>query len=371
MNSKPLNLVPKINVNVKVNKVMEDDEIVDNYNISDCDQFNVLMIGDSRSGKSTFINLLKDINYVTEYVLLAETPEPRTHNLLVEFKGRKMNISIIDTPGLNEIGDTSRSNETINHMISSFVKKDVTKLHLILIAINSMDNNKIKSLEEIIRLLGNHLSNNMVLLVTHFEGKNYQEEEGWKKQFNEQKAFQFVKKACKGGVLFTGAISKTNFSDARSRDNFIVSQKVRIIKFLNLLSSVEPGQLSNQIHSKTQSKFQVQESFLNNYNSFKMLCPEIKSMSDQIINVRTKLRNMTIPEEYSDQVKSIFEQADVVGTEELTLPKFDQNIESTVIEYEKLRVKMECELSKAQLLNDQLSNILNDINRMIGMIEFT
>jgi len=369
MNVKPLNLVPRIQA---INKQPDEPiEVVENYKISDCDQYNVLMIGDSRSGKSTFINLLKDINYVTEYVLLAETPIPKTHNLLVEFRDKKMNINIIDTPGLNEMGDTSRSNETINHMISSFVKGDVTKLHLILIAINIMDSNKIKSLEEIIKLLGSHLSRNMVLLVTHFEGKNNQEEENWKLQFNEQKAFQFVKTACKGGILFTGAISKSNHADPRSRDLFIISQKLRIVKFLNLLSSTQPGQLSNQIHSKTQSKFQIQESFLNNYKSFKMLCPEIKSLSDNIISSRTKLRQMEIPLELKSQAEEIFEQANVIGTDVVKLPNFDVQIEASVIQYEKLREKMENDLKEAQVLNDQLSNILNDINRLIGMIEFS
>jgi predicted GTPase len=368
MNINPLNLVPRLQPS---NKQQNDvAEVIENYKISDCEQYNVLMIGDSRSGKSTFINLLKDINYVTEYVLLAETPIPKTHNLLVEFRDKKMNINLIDTPGLNEMGDTSRSNETINHMISSFVKGDVTKLHLILIAINVMDSNKIKSLEEIIRLLGSHLTKNMVLLVTHFEGKNYQEEDNWKKQFNEQKAFQFIKTACKGGVIFTGAISKTNYADAKHRDSFIISQKVRIIKFLNLLSSTEPGQLSKQIHSKAQSKFHVQESFLSNYQSFKMLCPEVKSLSDQIVLSRTKLRQMEIPEEYKSQVDDIFKQADIVGTNDVRLPKFDVGMEASVNQYEKLRSEMERELREAQILNDQLSNILNDINRMIGMIEF-
>jgi small GTP-binding protein len=369
---KPLNLVPKLK-KVQKNEEKAAMELSEDtqYDVTDCKPYNILMIGDSRSGKSTFINLLKNINHVSKKVLFSETSVCKTHNVWIKYKNNNMSINIIDTPGVNEVGDTSRTNETINHMITSFVKQDVTKIHLVLITINILDSDKVKSITEIIKLLGAKLSKNMVLLVTHSEGRDSEEEQKWIEQFNKTKAFSFIKTACKAGFLFTGAIDEVVYKDVKMRDKFIILQKNRIAKFLNLLLSVEPEVLGNEVHKKAESKFQVRESVVNNHSSLKQLIPEVKSLCEQIVIARGKLNNLLIPIDHQNEVDSIIDEASQIGTNDIILPKIDENMKRMMEEQETLSVVVENELKKAREFNDQFTNILNELNRLINIIEFS
>ena len=100
---------------------------------------NMIIIGDSRSGKSTFINYFKNINYIPEQQIFRGTVDPISETLFVEFGNEHFSLTIIDTPGFSELSATTcRDDRALQDLITTFVKKDITKIDLVLVAINEI-----------------------------------------------------------------------------------------------------------------------------------------------------------------------------------------------------------------------------------------
>jgi len=88
----------------------------------------VLMVGKTRSGKTTAVNTLKGVeNIAKPMTLFSETTNVHFRSFALQSKEHQdFTISIIDTPGLFELkkqGDIARSDEEILSMIADCLKK--------------------------------------------------------------------------------------------------------------------------------------------------------------------------------------------------------------------------------------------------------
>jgi len=190
--------------------------------------YNILLIGDSRSGKSTFLELIKNNDYVVETEIFRKTRDPISDTLFLKYDNEYIHINFIDTPGFNEVGGSSRTNKELEELITNFIRKDVTKLNMVLITINGssgINQLQLDSITNTIKYLGKQLTNNMILLTTHFDLKDELEEKDWINKFQQDENVEFLRMIIKNKHLFTGAIDKIVQKNTQQRDLFLLLQK--------------------------------------------------------------------------------------------------------------------------------------------------
>jgi len=151
-----------------------------------CLSYNVVLVGDSRVGKSTFIehlqqNVVESDNQPYRGTVL---PEIKTLYLFDEDKvmeNQHIVINILDTPGLDEkpIDGVGRPNEQLRDIISGHIKENFSSLDLILITIQNkgITENVMKSIYNIKEYFGNKYLCSMCLLITHCDYFNEQQEQ--------------------------------------------------------------------------------------------------------------------------------------------------------------------------------------------------
>jgi len=316
-------------------------------NVYKSTNYNILIIGDSRSGKTTFIEYLKNINYIVKSEVFRGTIEPCSDTLFLKYGSENMHINFIDTPGFNEMSDTSsRTNTSLKALITSFVKKDITKLNMILIAINGVSGmtfNQVESVTNTIRFLGRDLVDNVVVLVTHFDLKDYNSEEQWKQTFKQNQNVRFISMIVKDRYLFTGAIDEAIQRNVMMRDQFIRLQQKRLHRFIDLMITLHPNLLSTETDKFAKSMFTVSESIIKDYYQIKDLSPLVVETNKLVINKRVYLSeliqnklNNGIKEENLQEYIQIVEQSSQIGTNNFVIPDFDANLEQDIKNYMKI-----------------------------------
>jgi len=250
---------------------------------------NILMMGSSRSGKTTFIKYVKKLNHVTNPELYRGTVNPESEAITIRLNGEFITLNFMDNPGFDEVGkDSSRSNEVILESILSHVKGDVTKIHLILIAVNASTGLNSKVLDCIrffVMMFGRDFKNNMCLLMTGYESYGDDQEKKFMNEFSTNPALKLLYKSCGAGVLFTGALSETQRSD----DKLVSRQKARIGKFMDKIISISPGSLKSDKLIDTTSSFTSQESTLDMYKRVEELMKNIRLERSKVAELRVSL----------------------------------------------------------------------------------
>jgi GTP-binding protein EngB required for normal cell division len=266
----------------------ENKEVI-NFDVFDVSMSNVILIGDSRSGKSTFINLIKNINYIPTLSVYRGTINPESYNILLKISGMFHHLNLIDTPGLYEESENKRSNFGIEDMISTFVKKDITKIHMILLAVNGqsgLNSQQTKSIMEILRFLGRDLCRNVGILITHCENFDDDMENNWITQFKKNSNTQLISRICKKGFFFTGAILQFTWNDVALRDKFIINQRNRTLKFLTSLKSSTPELLRSESIDNLTTVFKHSESTISYAGKSKRLYKDVSELKNKVMNMR-------------------------------------------------------------------------------------
>jgi len=351
----------------------------ENFEVFNCDNYYVLIIGDSRSGKSTFVSLIDNINYVTENEIFRGTIIPATKNLFIKYNGKNYCVNIIDTPGFQEVStDNNRSDDNLQDLITNFVKRDITKIHLVLIAVNAssgLNRYQIDSIKTTIKFLGKDLIKNTCVLVTHFDLKDESEENRWVEKFTSNRNVEFITRTSRKGFLFTGALDESMRRDVKIRDKFILLQQRRIKKFFNLLFESEPEPLSKTTIDKTKSLFMVSESVLRNYNRLKRLLPMLKETETKITYLRANLNELLektdgIPDDLKSRANEVVEKASKIGTPDYNILTDDRNLEIEIKKYDDIENNIMNQYNLAMKNNDELMEILNDLSTTVDMIEY-
>jgi len=112
------------------------------YSLEETKTRNVLIVGRTRSGKSTAVGVLKDPCYEPkEMSIFSGTVEPKFQSFALDDKTTscKYTVNVIDTPGLKEvkqIGIEARSDQVIMNTINYCLKNEITKINTLLIFIS-------------------------------------------------------------------------------------------------------------------------------------------------------------------------------------------------------------------------------------------
>jgi GTP-binding protein EngB required for normal cell division len=247
------------------------DEIPETISVSRTQIYNVILIGESRAGKTQFIRSVEDIMSKAGRVFYAGTKNPQTEKLILKISNEYITINFIDTPGINElaINGFKRTNRELQDMIAKFVKEDVTMVNMIIVVWNGQDQftaRQIEALVEMVLVVGKGMNANSAVMVTHYERMNEKDEDDWFKSFTSHPYTKTLAYATQLGVFFTGAIDESfKSSDVVETDKFKINQMRRIKKFLNTLVSVPPKPLRIQIGEEVKGVFDLDESLQADY----------------------------------------------------------------------------------------------------------
>jgi GTP-binding protein EngB required for normal cell division len=178
---------------------------------------NILIIGRTRTGKSTIKSLLVDpTNVPDEMRLASDTREPQFQAFHLEEGNIVLNI--IDTPGLFQIGfkkEDIRDNDVILRTIGMCVNMEITKFHVICFCISLVDDfnsTDIQALNLLIDYFGIAASPNSCLILTHCECKNEEQRQMLKRKLMEDVYFKSILPFFKLGVYFSGSINRGDYN---------------------------------------------------------------------------------------------------------------------------------------------------------------
>lgn len=316
--------------------------------VHDLEIHNILLLGEARSGKSTYIKILKNLNYKTKMEVWRGTEVPEESNFLVNINGKYIATRILDTPGFGEASKTnSRADNFLKNMIAQFVKKNITGLSLVLIAINGsggLTQAQVNNITNCLKFLGKQVSPKTYLLVTHFENRSQEDEIKWVREFTDNKRMRFLLKACEGGFLFTGALSEEQFKNVKIRDEFISRQRRRNVEMLNkLITGGEVSLLSKKM-KQARSLFAVQESVTTSCMNIKVLIPEVHETWKHAFSNRIKISELLASGRLDDdkELQKIAEDAvnalSVIGDEghDISNMALDDGVVKLMADYERM-----------------------------------
>jgi GTP-binding protein EngB required for normal cell division len=203
-------------------------------------------------------------------------------------------LNIIDTPGFGEAAEGTfvRTDDNLKALISDFVKRDITKLSLVLVTINSaagIGQAQVDQITNCLVLLGREIAPRTCFLVTHFENRGEEDEQNWITTFSSNKKMAFLLCACQGGFLFTGALTPSQFDEIKLRDAFIRQQRRRNVVLFQKIVGGEPVSLMSPEMADARSIFAVQESVTTSCVGLRSILPKVKERWKKALEHRLKL----------------------------------------------------------------------------------
>jgi len=151
---------------------------------------NVLIVGRTRSGKSTAVGVLKDPCHSPKSMsIFSDTVEPKFQSFSLDNKesSTKYTLNIIDTPGLKEVkevGVEARSDLAIMNTINYCLTNEITKINVLLIFISfelGITSDDLSAFQSFIEKFG-HDNIKIGICVTRSEDKDKQ----WQTDIEEQ-----------------------------------------------------------------------------------------------------------------------------------------------------------------------------------------
>jgi GTP-binding protein EngB required for normal cell division len=218
-------------------------------------QRNILLIGRSRTGKSTFKNVLTDPTWIADSLKpYSQTEFPSFDQYSIT--GTDILINFIDTPGLFQRTQTSSSspdNQTIMQLIDGYIRSKITQLHFVCFCV-SMETNvtteDLHTVQQFFDFLGPEIRKNACLIITKCESKTEQQLESMCKEAKTNLDFKVLSSQMKQGIFFTGSINRVDWIDTSES---IYQQFENICQYRNKLMNlfinvdVKPFDLSSNI----------------------------------------------------------------------------------------------------------------------------
>ncbi|CAF1425973.1 unnamed protein product [Rotaria magnacalcarata] len=228
-------------------EIKEDYKENGNYKMIKVAHKNILIIGRSRTGKSTIKSLLVDPTKIPkDLTLKADTKQAK----FCSFHLQKDNvvINIIDTPGLFERSTTEvdiRDNTTILNTIGTCINMEITKFHVICFCVsltNGINGDDIKSLEILIEYLGKKISKISCLIITHCESKSEEKRNKLKEELVQDNYFKKIAPFFELGIFFSGSINPDDFHNGNDSviDQYCMVSEYRTQLIELFLSIKEP-----------------------------------------------------------------------------------------------------------------------------------
>ncbi|CAF1633759.1 unnamed protein product [Didymodactylos carnosus] len=140
---------------------------------------NILLLGRTRSGKTTMKNMLKDPRHISDgLTLYSQTKYPTLNQIKID--DHNMQLNIIDTPGLFD--RQLLKNKDILNLIDKFLSEEQIskKLHLICFCVSfesGINEDDIQSIKTFIDHFGFDIAKNSCFIVTRSESKSNEQRE--------------------------------------------------------------------------------------------------------------------------------------------------------------------------------------------------
>lgn len=184
------------------------------YSLEETKTRNVLIVGRTRSGKSTAVGILKDPCFEPKQMsIFSDTVEPKFQSFSLDntLTQVKYTVNVIDTPGLKEVkqmGIEARSDATIIETINYCLKNEITKINVLLIFISfelGVTKDDVDAFRSFLEKFG-HESIKIGICITRSEDKDQQWQKNVEEQLNQHAYFNEVLKRPNISICFTGCV---------------------------------------------------------------------------------------------------------------------------------------------------------------------
>ncbi|CAF1375009.1 unnamed protein product [Adineta steineri] len=199
---------------------------------------NILLIGRTRSGKSTLKQMLTDPREVSsELTLFAQTREPRMD--IVKIHHSDLTLNLIDTPGLFDRQYDSNglltNDECLRQIRKYCIDIHVTEFHLVCLCLSmhsGINAEDIQATRQFIEYFGPRLADHLCMIITRCESKNEGQRLLLHNEIEHDQDFGPITKQFKKGIHFSGAV---NLDDWNQANNAVLLQFNTICEYRNIL----------------------------------------------------------------------------------------------------------------------------------------
>ncbi len=215
------------------------------YQFRKSTQRTAILLGRTRTGKSTLTEMLQDPSHVPEMgSLFSVTKDIKIYQLTTTHSDKNYSLTIIDSPGLYESmrnDGRPRTNKEIKKLIDQCITKDVTRIHTFAFVFSSEGGINIQDIQSMIYIKRHYpkLTNFFILIITHCEEKNEQERHRFSEEFFQHP--DVIKHGLKElfglGVFFTGCLrpqlqNDPNIRSAKNQAANILDMRKKLLEFL-------------------------------------------------------------------------------------------------------------------------------------------
>jgi hypothetical protein len=383
-----------------MNQIKADHEKFGDFPMSKSVQRNIVLVGRTRTGKSTIKSMvINPMVVAAEQKLIAGTKYPQfeTYHVAVGKKiptdqsseeevptndsseedvstndsseksmsttesSEDLVLNIIDTPGLFERGTDKievRDNEIIMQAIDACVNQEITKFHVICfcvaitVGINQED---IQALKLLLETIGDKVASNSCLIITHCESKDKKQRQEMKSQLAEDMDFKSIARFFKKGIFFSGALNRDDYK--RGSEN-LIEQYLTVSKYRTKLikmfrEAVEPFPLIHTLISDSQRALNNQASTASKLEQTEM---DLRHTKEDLRDTKKRLQET---EKELKETRSNLERTDI----EL------ESTQNELIKKEADLREIQTTLKQLKATETELRSIITDLKERCAMDE--
>ena len=199
-------------------------------NLQDCEphQYNVLMVGRPRVGKSTLIDMLKDPSHISKprsSISIESEPNLQTVDLVDPTTGENYKINVIEIPDLNEVRYSSNTTRLDNQLVDQFrklfINENIHELHAICFISKAGETHQndvatFDSFLDFLDSLANDYKHISMIVLTHCEKLPDKTLSTFKTDIMTHSVTNRISNYCYNGIYLHGAI---DYDDMNLWDN--------------------------------------------------------------------------------------------------------------------------------------------------------
>lgn len=220
----------EVNIDEFIENLRTSDKINNPFPFHKSDDRNIILIGRSRTGKTTIANVISDITYVSKaHELYSQTQTVQFKTISTDTKGDLWYFfNFIDVPGFFDISNNGKeklTNDKINSYLRECMAKNITNIHMFAFVFNLAAGINERDIETMlfVKKTYPYLDKYMALVITHCE----QLEEDQRKRlitdfFRHPKVVQSkLNEYFKVGTLFMGCFRHESVTTANDRSMYL------------------------------------------------------------------------------------------------------------------------------------------------------